>query len=395
MNSYAYSYRRRLVLLLALALLCSGALADTRFAPGALELEEERNIAAIPGDVAEETEQDGDTQARRNREFVIAPLPSRNPLMGWTLSLPAMVLYKPASASAEDSTWITGAAAFYAENESRGGGAFHKMSLGGDRWRLMGAAFRADLKYDYFGIGGDPDTSIPLDQSMSLFLAEALRSVYPGLYIGLRATLSTTEVSLDLPDDILPPGVAPPELGREFDLATMAPRIQYDSRDNQFYPASGSLLEGTLSIGRDSFGSDVDYERYKFEYNHYRAPWSKGVFAARAALEYVGGDAPFFLYPAFGSGADLRGYQTGSYRDRFLFATQAEYRHRVTPRFGAVIFAGVGTVAPDFGDWGKTLGSVGAGIRWVIAPKNNMSLRFDVARGRDDTEFYVGIGEAF
>jgi outer membrane protein assembly factor BamA len=395
MKSHAHSCRRLPILILAFALLCSGASADTTFAPGALELEEERNIAAIPGDLAEEPEEENASQGRRNREFIVAPLPSRNPLMGWTLSLPAMMLYKPASASAEDSTWITGAAAFYAENKSRGGGAFHKMSLGGDRWRLMGAAFRADLKYDYFGIGGDPDTPIPLDQSMSLFMAEALRGTYPNLYVGLRTTFSTTEVSLDLPDDLLPPGVSPPDLGREFDLATMAPRIQYDTRDNQFYPAAGSLLDGTFSIGRDSLGSDVDYERYKFEYNHYRSPWSKGVFAVRAALEYVGGDAPFFLYPAFGSGADLRGYQTGSYRDRFLFASQVEYRHRVTPRLGAVVFAGVGTVDPDFGNWGKTLGSVGAGIRWVIAPKNNMSLRLDVARGHDDTEFYVGIGEAF
>ena len=155
------------MLILALTLLCSGAWGDIAFAPGALELEEERNIAAIPGDLAEEAGQDGDTRARRNREFVVAPLPSRNPLMGWTLSLPVMMLYKPASASMEDSTWITGAAAFYAENRSRGGGAFHKMSFGGDRWRLMGAAFKADLKYDYFGIGSDPDSSIPLDQSMS------------------------------------------------------------------------------------------------------------------------------------------------------------------------------------------------------------------------------------
>jgi len=31
----------------------------------------------------------------------------------------------------------------------------------------------------------------------------------------------------------------------------------------------------------------------------------------------------------------------------------------------------------------------------VVAPKNGMSLRLDVAQGRDDTEFYIGIGEAF
>ena len=136
-------------------LLCSAVSAETKVIPGAIEMEEERNIAAIPGDLAEESEEGEVLRGQRNREFVIAPLPSRNPLMGWTLAMPAMMLYKPASAKVEDSTWITGAMAFYAENKSRGGGAFHKMSLGGDHWRLMGAAFKADLKYDYFGSDAD------------------------------------------------------------------------------------------------------------------------------------------------------------------------------------------------------------------------------------------------
>jgi len=95
------------------------------------------------------------------------------------------------------------------------------------------------------------------------------------------------------------------------------------------------------------------------------------------------------------SGADLRGYQTGTYRDRFLFAAQAEWRQRLSPRWGAVAFAGVGTVAPDFGRWGETLPSAGVGLRWVAAPKNNLSVRVDIAWGRGDNEFYVSIGEAF
>ena len=60
-----------------------------------------------------------------------------------------------------------------------------------------------------------------------------------------------------------------------------------------------------------------------------------------------------------------------------------------------VAFAGIGSVAPDFADWGKTLPSAGLGLRWVVAPQNDISLRFDVARGRDDTICYVGVGEAF
>ena len=106
-------------------------------------------------------------------------------------------------------------------------------------------------------------------------------------------------------------------------------------------------------------------------------------------------DAPFFLFPAFGQGSDLRGYQTGTYRDRFLFAAQAEYRHRFTSRLGAVAFAGVGTVAPDLFEWGTTLPSVGFGARIVLAPKNDVCLRIDYAWGRDESIYYVGIGEAF
>ena len=43
----------------------------------------------------------------------------------------------------------------------------------------------------------------------------------------------------------------------------------------------------------------------------------------------------------------------------------------------------------------KTPVSVGAGFRYVMAPKNNLSLRIDVARGRDESIYYVSIGEAF
>ena len=127
----------------------------------------------------------------------------------------------------------------------------------------------------------------------------------------------------------------------------------------------------------------------------YEHPKIRLLVALCRELQRAAGDAPFFLFPAFGAGSDLRGYQTGTYRNRFLFAAQAEYRWRFAERWGAVGFAGVGTVNDEFLDWGTTLPSIGGGLRFVIAPKNDMSLRFDIARGRDDTEFYLGIGEAF
>jgi len=53
------------------------------------------------------------------------------------------------------------------------------------------------------------------------------------------------------------------------------------------------------------------------------------------------------------------------------------------------------SVSPDFAGWEKTLWSAGAGLRWVLAQKNDISLRIDIVRGRDETVYYVGIGEAF
>jgi hypothetical protein len=364
-------------------------------APGAVKMDKERNVVTVPSDVADGLEDKIGEEPGRNRELVIAPLPSRTPLLGWTLTVPAMFIYKPSSAHEDDQTWVTGVMGFYTENGSWGAGAFHKMSIGADKWRLRGGAATAEVSYDYFGIGGDPDTSIELDQPISLVLLEGLRRVHDNTYVGLSGVYSDSEVRIDVPLDQIPPGLDPPDVSRDFKVVTLAPRFQYDTRNNEFYPTTGALIDGTISIARESYGSDDDFEKYKLEFNSYHEQLEDGTLAVRAAAQHTAGDAPFFVFPAFGSESDLRGYEPGSYRDRFLFATQAEYRHRFTPRMGAVGFAGVGTVDEDLGHWGPTLWSVGAGFRWLIAPKNDMNLRVDVARGRDDTQYYVSIGEAF
>ncbi len=380
--------------LLALLAVLSMDIANAQVSvqPGVLELEREQGVAGVPGDGPDREEAAVEAPGR---EFVIAPLPSRSPLLGWTLSVPALWLYKPASSDPEDTTWITGAVAFYTENESIGGGLFHRMSLGGDRWRVMGAGFTADLRYDNFGIGGEPDRVIPLAQDVDFVMAEALRRVAPGLFIGLRGQVTQTSTGIDLPDDLLPPGVSPGDLTLDLDLNALVPRLVYDTRDSQFYPREGWLVEGEAVVARDAIGSDVDYELHKWFANRYLSLTDRGVLALRVATEYASSDTPFFLYPAFGAEADLRGYQTGTYRDQFLFAAQAEWRQSLTERWRAVAFAGIGTVAPEAFDWGRSLPSVGLGVRWVVAPKNDLSLRFDVAWGRGDNEFYVSIGEAF
>jgi outer membrane translocation and assembly module TamA len=109
-------------------------------------------------------------------------------------------------------------------------------------------------------------------------------------------------------------------------------------------------------------------------------------------------NTPFFDLCLFGTNSNLRGYTVGRYQDRSLFAVQTELRAQLRPRWGAVVFAGVGEVAPDFGEMNADdlLPAAGVGLRWMAAPENKVNISADLAWGKgEDMTFYLSIGEAF
>lgn len=96
----------------------------------------------------------------------------------------------------------------------------------------------------------------------------------------------------------------------------------------------------------------------------------------------------------------MRGYYPGRYRDKLYMATQLEYRWLPFPfskRFGAAVFASVGTVAPAARDiqLGNLLPAGGAGVRYLLFKKKDVFLRADVGFTREGMGFYILTGEAF
>ena len=77
---------------------------------------------------------------------------------------------------------------------------------------------------------------------------------------------------------------------------------------------------------------------------------------------------PFYDLCNYGQRGDLRGYEAGRYRDRALWALQAELRQHLFWRFGMVAFGGFGGTAPDIGHLGdaKSLPAAGAGLRFLV-----------------------------
>ncbi|HET7538030.1 MAG TPA: BamA/TamA family outer membrane protein, partial [Candidatus Didemnitutus sp.] len=174
---------------------------------------------------------------------------------------------------------------------------------------------------------------------------------------------------------------------------SVGPLLQWDTRDDQFYPTTGSFANFSAMF----FGGDREYQTYRAEWNNYRSLGEDRVLGLRAFARTTGGDAPFYALSQFGMGSDLRGYTNGKYRDKAMFATQAEYRQFLTYRWGFVLFAGVGEVMPGFDqiNWDNLLGSVGGGIRFRLSKENPVNMRFDWAYGKDGAATYLQVNEAF
>jgi len=189
----------------------------------------------------------------------------------------------------------------------------------------------------------------------------------------------------------------PPPKALDADIAALGLHIQRDSRDSQYYPLEGSLLDFTVNFFNEDFGGDYNYRQSKFGFNKYVALSPRQVIAVRFSGCHTAGDAPFFGFCALGNAEDIRGYKVGQYRDRNFLATQAEYRLQLPWRFGLVAFGGLGEVAESLGKFNSKniRPSAGGGVRFMLATENKINLRFDYAVGEESTAWYVGLMEAF
>jgi outer membrane protein assembly factor BamA len=203
------------------------------------------------------------------------------------------------------------------------------------------------------------------------------------------------------PQDAVPPEV--PELSGDFSHATLvAPGLQgeVDTRNDDYWPSSGTLAKLKGWFYSSSLGSSRDFQRYTAYWSWYTRLGSSSPFvlATNANSQAAAGDAPFYVLPSIGAGVGgLRGYTQGRYRDRITVTAQAEVRYHMKGRFGATVFGGLGEVASKASDLGtaEVLPAGGIGARFQLTRNFPMHMRFDYAWGKNGGLFYFSVAEAF
>jgi outer membrane protein assembly factor BamA len=337
---------------------------------------------------------------KKKRDLLIAPVPLSSPSTGTGIAVGGVAFYNPNN---EPQQWISGAGVVYTDRGTKGLAGFHSMSFGQDRLRFKGVLSYIESRNNYYGIGdaaGERDERIELRNKQLSVQLQGLMQVFPHGYFGVRYHLTTNHAHPEAPEEDAPPvsTLPPPDDQLGSTLSVLGGVFTYDSRDSANQPRRGIYVNANWLFGIKALGDSFAHNKLQLAGNLYFPFGPRTVFATRATLCAAGGDVPYYDLCQFGSGPDLRGYEAGRYRDRASWALQGELRHRISSRFGGVVFFGLGGIAPSAGsilDGSDLLPAAGIGARYRPFRDNDVQLRLDVAVGKNDHGVYFGISEAF
>jgi len=196
-------------------------------------------------------------------------------------------------------------------------------------------------------------------------------------------------------EEIWPPDW--PELplinGRDSSNSGLGALAYYDGRDNVFTPDKGQEANLELLRYDTAIGGDFDYWYLAAQVISFHQLHERFNLGLRADGEAVDGDVPFYGYPF----VQLRGVPAMRYQDERVLSLEVEGRWRVYKRWSLIGFVGKGLTDGDIPrfDTEENIVTYGGGFRYLIARKFNMHVGVDVARGPEDTAFYLQMGHAW
>jgi hypothetical protein len=260
-----------------------------------------------------------------------------------------------------------------------------------DRVRYKGGGGLAHVKMDYYGVGDRLETGIEFETD-ALFLMQELQfrlgdsSFFAGASYTFVDTGNTFNLKFEEPLEKLP--------GAKFDSRTAALGLilGYDSLNNMLTPTAGTQAQIKLQIYDQALGGDDDFRKYGGFIKHYSRLNEQWMLGLRADVKAIDGDAPFYSYPFL----QMRGIKVMRYQGEKTFLGEAQINWNINRRWTLLGFAGLGKALGINSEKDSDLiVSRGIGIRYLIASKLGLKVGIDIARGPEDTAFYIIAGNAW
>jgi hypothetical protein len=381
---------------------------ETSTSPQAADAAAQATAPAQPQAQPEE-----EKKREKRGDIVAAPLPISSPALGSGI-VPIVGYIFPFSKNDKVSPpSVVGGVGLITSGGSRVLALGGELYLKQDTYEITAGLGGGHLDYHYYGTGtaaGDAGRRLAIQQGGGVFFGEVLRRLKWRFFLGPRIWIGHSDLTPNLSKsesghpDI--PGLAlnvTPHAG--------GVRLLRDTRPNRFYPTAGTLFDFSSNFFSDNttlatsldltpnhgLHKTYDFQTYRIIFNKYASLTKSQVLAYNLFLCGTGGEAPFYGQCIFGANNELQGYEAGRYIDRYMFATQLEYRLVLPKRFGLVGFGGVGEVAPTVGqfNYSNLLPSIGTGLRFELSKNYHVNLRLNVAEGKNGPTWSMGVGEDF
>jgi hypothetical protein len=330
----------------------------------------------------------------RAHGFLPIPIVITEPAVGYGGGIVAMFLRPRREAGSEGFARpdISAVGAMATENGTR-------MLFAGDvsRWldgrlkTMLGAA-SGDVNLDVYGLG---TLTSHLDQPVryTLDIRGAGGAVDWQLVPGSRWSVGFRFLYADVEPKLRDDPVFP-NLEDRIRIKISGPGVAltYDSRDNIFTPTRGLYSETSVFASDDAFGANRSFRRFGQVLIGWWPVAPRITLAARADYRQSSDGAPFFVRPFIA----LRGIPAMRYPGNQVAQTEIEARWQFHGRWSVVGFGGVGYARLDEAlKRDKTAGAGGVGFRYQLARKFGLHVGIDVARGPEDTAFYIQVGNAW
>ena len=274
--------------------------------------------------------------------------------------------------------------------------------------RYLGGGGYGDINLDFFGFG-EVGLTRPIELNTRAFaVLNTLKFRMGKLPIFAGVTQLYVDSSIkpgdlgDLSGDFLPPdlqeqweAIVRDLLTGDVTLSSLGLVVELDTRNNFFSPHQGYYYKLEHSWYSDAFGSDIDYQLTVFDALNYWRLADKWRAGLRLNVQSANTDS--LLPPYATPGIMLRGIQALRYQGNNVAAVEGEVTWQATFRWSINAFAGSGWASNEMGDLFDTPSRVtrGAGFRYLIARRYGFEMGADIARGPEDTIFYIQAGTAW
>ena len=288
---------------------------------------------------------------------------------------------------------VTGVFAAYTSNDTAAVGIGHMNSFKDDHIRFTGAIGLADVYSTFYLL----DHPFKFNLEGTLVFQETRFRLGDSkwfLGVGLSYLDASTAFQVELPTD---PPVGSFELLDLFrsDVTNsgLSAKAAWDTRDNTSMPNKGQLFDLALWRYDEFIGSDSDYWDVRLKMLSFHQLTEKFVLGGRFEYSAIDGQAPFFAIPW----VTLRGIPAMRYQGDRVGVFELEGRYNFSPKWALIAFAGTGSVSSDLPaiDTEQSIYNYGFGGRYKIFDAQNIWVGIDIARGPEDTNWYIQVGHAW